>query len=344
VGTLIRSLLLCIATWAAAGPLPARASPYQPIDKSHDLCGGETARQERRLAIPRHLLTAISMAESGRWDKASRANVAWPWTVTAEGQGRFFDSKGEAMAEVEILMTRGVRNIDVGCMQVNLFYHGSAFETLAEAFDPAANTAYAATYLKSMFQATGNWSEAAGFYHSTTPERNGPYREKVIGFWRQMSGYGNALASRPEEPAAEGRVYMDYARMARLNTAMKERREAARPLLSLRAPAAGIGETREKQLQEWRDTAGRGGDTMHLLAVRQAEHELKRKRQLNQLEKNDGDVAFSQRRLKQMRDWRMRVAGTGMLVAGAPAEAESTTPATAAEPVSRSFPASFTRR
>ena len=249
------------------------------------------------------------MAESGRWDKASRANVAWPWTVTAEGQGRFFDSKEEAMAEVEFLMTRGVRNIDVGCMQVNLHYHGSAFETLAEAFDPAANTAYAASYLKSMFQSTGNWSEAAGFYHSQTPERNGPYREKVVGFWRQMSGYRDAQASRPEEPAAEGRVYMDYARMARLNTAMKNRREAARPLMPFRANAEEKAGTREKQLQEWRDTAGRGGDPMHLFAVRQAEHELKRKRQLNQLEKNDGDVASSQRRLKQVRDWRMRVAG-----------------------------------
>ena len=284
------------------------------------------------------------MAESGRWDKASRANVAWPWTVTAEGQGRFFDSKEEAMAEVEFLMTRGVRNIDVGCMQVNLHYHGSAFETLAEAFDPAANTAYAATYLKSMFQSTGNWSEAAGYYHSQTPERNGPYREKVIGFWRQMSGYRDAQASRPEEPVAEGRVYMDYARMARLNTAMKNRREAARPLMPFRANAEEKAGTREKQLQEWRDTAGRGGDPMHLLAARQAEHELKRKRQLNQLEKNDGDVAFSQRRLKQVRDWRTRVAGTGMMGAGAPAEPEASLPLAAAEPVSRSIPISITRR
>jgi hypothetical protein len=286
------------------------------------------------------------MAESGRWDKSSRANVAWPWTVTAEGNGQFFDSKEEAMAEVELLMTRGVRNIDVGCMQVNLYYHGYAFETLAEAFDPAANTAYAATYLKSMFQSSGNWSEAAGYYHSTTPERNGPYRDKVLAYWRQMGGYRDAPASRPDNSVVEGPVYVDHARMARFNTSFKSRREATRPLLAFRAGAEEKSETREKQLQEWRDSARQGRDTMHLVAVRQAEQELKRKRQLDQLEKNDGDIGFAQRRLKQMRDWRMRVAGTGMEVmpaADAPSEAETASPVAAAAPAFPLFPATVRR-
>ena len=140
------------------------------------------------MAIPKHLLGAISLAESGRWDPSRRASVAWPWTVTSGGQGRFFDTKAEALAEVEILMTEDVRNIEVGCMQINLYYHASAFETPAEAFDPDANTTYAATYLKIMYSATGDWTDAAGYYHSMTPERNGPYKKKVLKFWRQRGG------------------------------------------------------------------------------------------------------------------------------------------------------------
>ena len=74
--------------------------------------------------------------ESGRWDAEAQASFAWPWTVTAEGRGRYLPSKAEALAEVRQLRARGLTNIDVGCMQVNLFYHPDAFDDLNQAFDP----------------------------------------------------------------------------------------------------------------------------------------------------------------------------------------------------------------
>src|SRR5665213_2896278 len=52
-------------------------------------CAVETARQEQRAAIPDHLLHAISLVESGRWDTDHRMRFAWPWTVTGQGDGRF---------------------------------------------------------------------------------------------------------------------------------------------------------------------------------------------------------------------------------------------------------------
>jgi hypothetical protein len=322
VGTPIRLFLLCIAAWIAAGPPPARANPSEPIENIADTCARQTAGMERRLAIPRHLLTAISMAESGRWNRADRANVAWPWTVTAEGQGRFFDSKAEAMAEVEFLMTRGVRNIDVGCMQVNLYYHGGAFESLAEALDPAANTAYAASYLKNLHQATGDWSAAAGFYHSTTPERNGPYKEKVLGFWRELAGIPDAARNGPGDTVADGPVTIDHQRTARLNAAFKARRDGGRRLLGFRLSIEEKEAARAGELDAWRDAASRGGGTMHLAAMRQAEYELKRKRALDQVEKNYSDIGFAQRRAKQLREWQMRVAGAGTIVIPASADAQ----------------------
>ncbi|HMA51176.1 MAG TPA: murein transglycosylase, partial [Magnetospirillaceae bacterium] len=100
------------------------------------VCGQETARQEKLQAIPDRLLHAISLVESGRWDADHRATLAWPWTVMAEGEGRFLPSKDAAIAEVKKLQARGLRNIDVGCMQVNLLAHADAFATLDEAFEP----------------------------------------------------------------------------------------------------------------------------------------------------------------------------------------------------------------
>ncbi|HCF18886.1 MAG TPA: hypothetical protein DEV96_12760, partial [Rhodospirillum rubrum] len=55
---------------------------------------------------------------------------------------------------------------DVGCMQVNLRYHGGAFDSLEEAIDPAANVAYAASFLRRLFDDTNDWAEAVTAYHS----------------------------------------------------------------------------------------------------------------------------------------------------------------------------------
>jgi len=306
--TIARLLLLCIAALAAPGTDTARANPAERLDNAGNICAIETAAMERRTGIPRHLLTAISLAESGRWNGASRANVAWPWTVTAEGRGRFFDSREEALAEVEMLITQGVRNIDVGCMQVNLHFHGGAFESLDEAFEPRANTAYAATYLKAMYQATGNWMQAAGFYHSTTPERNRPYMQKVLDFWRQQAG--GAVAQRlPGEAAAEGPVTVDYARTARLNASFKARRDGVRPVAGMRAGVDDLEAMRARELDAWRDATQRGAGVAHLAAMRQAELELKRRRTVEQLERADSEAGFADRRLKQLRHWRTRVAG-----------------------------------
>ena len=126
------------------------SSPAQALESTWKTCARETTKVERREGIPKHLLAAISRVESGRWNKQQRANIAWPWTVTAEGEGRFFDTKREAIEDVHTLMEMGTTDIDVGCMQINLYYHGDEFDNLEQALEPKANVAYAAKYLKNM--------------------------------------------------------------------------------------------------------------------------------------------------------------------------------------------------
>jgi hypothetical protein len=107
-------VLLAIASWAgpsvAALPLPTLGEDAQ--------CGAYTAKIEERYGVPVHLLDAISVVESGRWDTASKASVAWPWTVSSGGDGKYFPTKAEAIAEMRRLKAAGVRNIDVGCRSI----------------------------------------------------------------------------------------------------------------------------------------------------------------------------------------------------------------------------------
>jgi hypothetical protein len=86
---------------------------------------------------------------------------------------------------VRQLQARGVRIIDVGCMQINLHHHPNAFASLEQAFDPLTNARYAARFLSELNGGRADWRQAAGHYHSQTPERAGPYREKVLAAWEK---------------------------------------------------------------------------------------------------------------------------------------------------------------
>jgi hypothetical protein len=185
---------LLVLSPAAARPAAAETADLTPeaAQSGHSarLCDDAVGAAERRLGIPDKLLTAISHAESGRWDGDRQATIAWPWTVTAEGSGHYLPSRAAAIAKVEELRARGVRSIDVGCMQINLYYHADAFDDLDAAFDPQRNADYAAEFLAALHGETRSWPAAASRYHSATPEHAVPYRARVMRLWQAARASG----------------------------------------------------------------------------------------------------------------------------------------------------------
>lgn len=186
-------LLVPMRAPTPAAALPARLDPRSGLPRVIGPSGavaagrsGDPSRQcraaimaaERAAGIPTQLMAAIARVESGRRD-AQGVVQPWPWTINAEGVGSTYDSKAEAIAAVERLQASGVRSIDVGCMQVNLMYHPDAFASLDQAFDPAANARYAATFLTRLHAQSGDWTKATAAYHSATPELGERYQRKV---------------------------------------------------------------------------------------------------------------------------------------------------------------------
>ena len=175
------------STWFAAALITVAACPPIATAKAaipSDLCERSVLHQERAQRIPSRLLHAISIAESGRWNGLRKENTAWPWTVTSGGKGQYYPTKIAAIRAVRRLQRKGVRNIDVGCMQVNLRYHPTAFKSLEEAFDPAANARYAGRFLAQLRQEKRSWVQAVKHYHSATRSLHIPYRAKVYKIWR----------------------------------------------------------------------------------------------------------------------------------------------------------------
>jgi len=169
-----------------AGPQTGKAEIFGPLIRtSDDPCGRAIDRAERAGNIPAQLLSAVALTESGRRHEELGERIAWPWTVNNAGDGRFYETKAKAIAAVRQLLARGERNIDVGCMQVNLMHHPDAFADLDEAFDPETNVAYGAHFLKELRDARRSWSLAVANYHSATPELGQAYRKKVFDTWTQ---------------------------------------------------------------------------------------------------------------------------------------------------------------
>ncbi len=198
------------ARWRVAAPLLAGALALgQPAaraaaDPAASPCAAAIALTEPGSHLPPGLLSAVAVTESGRIDPATGAIVAWPWTIDIGGAGRMFDTQAAAVAAVQAARQAGSRSIDVGCMQVNLFYHPQAFATLEEAFAPEANVRYAARFLADLHAQTGDWAAAVAAYHSATPEMGMAYARRVAAAWPPAAQYGLTAAalSRPLLAAA----------------------------------------------------------------------------------------------------------------------------------------------
>jgi hypothetical protein len=172
------ALALLLFGWLSAA---FATPPSSPADDAG--CAAAIATAERSGDIPSGLLAAIGQIESGRADRVHGTIHPWPWTINADGAGHFYATKAEAVAATAALVSRGITSVDVGCMQVNLAYHPTAFASLEEAFDPLANSFYAARFLRLLFSQTGDWPAAVAAYHSQTHEIGAAYQGKVLAVW-----------------------------------------------------------------------------------------------------------------------------------------------------------------
>ncbi len=304
--------LISFGTLVCCQTLAASSDGIHPLENHWEICTHAVIAAEKTEAIPIHLLNAISQAESGRWNSQKQENIAWPWTITAQGKGQFFGTKHEAVAETEILLTQGVRNIDVGCMQINLMFHPDAFETLESAFDPATNVQYGANYLKAKYNHTNDWYEAAAHYHSTTPTLARNYKAKIKRLWSKINGtlipeISNPNGTKdhtPKEPEIKkNRIDSDFT--DRLNTAFWKRRRSKTPYAKTK-DILYQAKSRLKEKNIWRQNQSKGLSLVNLAMMRRAELADRRAKHLNRTTALERAKSFAKRRHQELAKWRAR--------------------------------------
>jgi hypothetical protein len=169
-------------------PAAALARPVAPQSPAV-FCETAIGATEHAAGLPPGLMMAIAVTESGRLDAEAQRRRPWPWTINAEGAGYYFATREQAVEAVRSFWNRGVRSIDVGCMQVNLLHHPNAFNSIEAAFDPHTNTRYAAQFLNALFASHGHWHKAIGAYHSATPALGNAYRDLVLTRWQDRGRF-----------------------------------------------------------------------------------------------------------------------------------------------------------
>ena len=196
-GAGLRAVLFLVAV--ALDPLAGDARIAAAAER---MCDVAAQRAADRTGVPVSVLLAITRVETGR----TRDGVLqpWPWTVNMEGTGRWFASADAALAYAERHHARGARSFDIGCFQINYRWHGAAFESIAQMFDPGRSALYAARFLARLHAETGDWHAAAGAYHSRTPKYARRYRARFERIHAGLSsgavGRGEARTAGPARP------------------------------------------------------------------------------------------------------------------------------------------------
>ncbi len=237
----ILQVLVAIAVVLVSFSLTAGAS-----ERESARCEAAIAQGARDTGVPQEVLHAISLTETGR-AQGGRLRP-WPWAINREGQGYWFKTREEAMHFARTSLAEGRKSFDVGCFQINYRWHGHNFASLEAMFDPVTGARYAGQFLTDLYAESGDWSRAAGSYHSRTPHFANIYRAR---FDRIRSGLGATLLATvvPDEEATPAVPRRSRTRLARdpliidVRSVLAEARSGAEERSSEAGRAAAPGPT-----------------------------------------------------------------------------------------------------
>jgi len=241
--------------WPFAALLLSFALPAAPVraegaaaaaERGAQICERAIIAGARRAGLPQDVLHAISLTETGR-AQGGRLRP-YPWAINREGKGFWFRGREEALAFARASLAEGRRSFDVGCFQINYHWHGHNFASLEAMFDPDTGADYAAGFLKGLYAERGNWSAAAGAYHSQTPARANVYRARFDRIVAGLNGGAplTVAAAAPEaevapaEPAAPRKSRTRLARGPRIITVAPETPRATPPAQKATSEAMAI--------------------------------------------------------------------------------------------------------
>jgi soluble lytic murein transglycosylase-like protein len=182
-------LLGCLGAFlalAASSGTADAAAASEMAASARNACEREMIRAAREFGVPVNILYAVGLTETGR-----RGSLQ-PYAMNIAGTAYFAASAQDAVRRLNAERARGVKLIDLGCMQINHHYHSDRFASAAQMLDPRANVNYAARFLKELHRREGNWTMAVARYHAG-PNNNPAQKRYICRVITNMvaTGFGN---------------------------------------------------------------------------------------------------------------------------------------------------------
>ncbi|AQX27745.1 Transglycosylase SLT domain-containing protein [Bartonella sp. JB63] len=152
---------------------------------AENICEAEMITASKRYNVPLGILYAVGLTETGHKESLQ------PYALNIDGRTVFAKNQSEALHIFKNAKRHGAKLIDVGCMQINYYYHGKNFSSVAEMLKPHLNVDYAAHFLKDLHQKEGSWTMAVARYHAG-PNNDPAQKRYVCRVMRNMiaSGFG----------------------------------------------------------------------------------------------------------------------------------------------------------
>ena len=161
------------------------------------------ARVAREYSVPAPLLYAIARAES----QAGFSGQPWPWTLNAQGKGHYFVNRDAATQALRSFIAAGIRNVDIGLMQVNWRWHEQSLLTADLALDPIGRSSGGPVRDRGEH---GNRGIALGDHHGARRSRGSaplPLRHRRTGPTSAPSAPRGVAAGRAPQPIASSQPH-----------------------------------------------------------------------------------------------------------------------------------------
>ncbi|MBP1885959.1 soluble lytic murein transglycosylase-like protein [Ensifer mexicanus] len=139
---------------------------------SAGICEREILSAASKYGIPTGILYSVGLTETGR--KGSLQ----PYAMNIEGKAYFGTSVEDVLARFGTARAQGAKLIDLGCMQINYYFHGENFRSPEEMLDPRKNVEYAARFLSNLRARHESWTMAVARYHAGP--NNDPAQKKYV--------------------------------------------------------------------------------------------------------------------------------------------------------------------
>jgi soluble lytic murein transglycosylase-like protein len=153
----------------AAGKADTGAKAAKP---GQSPCEKEMLRASKQHGVPIGMLYAVGLTETGR------AGSLQPYALNVEGKASYGLTLNQAMKLFDDARKSGAKLIDLGCMQINHYYHAAHFASVRDMFDPAQNVDYAARFLKQLYAQEGTWTLAVARYNAGP--NNNPAQKRYV--------------------------------------------------------------------------------------------------------------------------------------------------------------------